>query len=97
VAGSVAAARELLARQSPDRIIMELHFPDADGFAFANELALRFPGMPIIAMTAANGRDLELRASAVGCALYVRKPIDVGVFAAQVHATPLPLPEPLED
>ena len=85
-AASPAEARAVLATVRVDRMVLELDLRAENGIEFAREIAVAFPAMAIVAMTAANGRDHEAEARAAGCALYLRKPIDVNTFSAQLHS-----------
>lgn len=50
VAGSLAAARGLEGR--PDLVILDYLLPDGNGVSFLPELATRYPGVPVILLTA---------------------------------------------
>lgn len=50
------------------------------------ELKLAADGIPIVAVTSLNGPETEHRVLAAGCAGFIRKPISVTTFSAQLRA-----------
>jgi CheY-like chemotaxis protein len=87
VAGSTAEARERLAADQPDLILMDVQLPGEDGLTFTRALkddpATR--SIPVVAMTAhAMHGDAELAIEA-GCSGYIAKPIDTRALAEQVR------------
>lgn len=75
-------AQQLLARRTPDLILMDIALPGMDGLALTrlikNDAALR--DVPIIAMTAFAMKGDEARVLEAGCDGYIAKPIDVRSF-----------------
>jgi CheY-like chemotaxis protein len=86
VAGDSTEARAMLARKSPDVILMDVQLPGLDGLTFAQQLKAEAATahIPIIALTAlAMAGDRE-RTLAAGCDGYIAKPINTRTFASEV-------------
>lgn len=49
--GSGAAAREVLAREALDAVMVDFQVPDIDGPQFTNEIRAHYPDLPIIIAT----------------------------------------------
>lgn len=49
--GSGAAAREVLAREALDAVVLDFQVPDIDGPQFTNEIRAHYPDLPIIIAT----------------------------------------------
>jgi CheY-like chemotaxis protein len=76
----------MLARKSPDVILMDVQLPGLDGLTFAQQLKAEAATahIPIIALTAlAMAGDRE-RTLAAGCDGYIAKPINTRTFASEV-------------
>jgi CheY-like chemotaxis protein len=87
VAGDAVEAREILSRQVPDLILMDIQLPGLDGLSFVKELRAESAtaNIPVIALTAlAMAGDRE-RSLAAGCNGYISKPIDTRTFASEVR------------
>ena len=86
VAGDSTEARAILARTSPDVILMDVQLPGLDGLSFVKQLKAEAATarIPIIALTAlAMAGDRE-RNLAAGCDGYIVKPINTRTFASEV-------------
>ncbi|TMB45142.1 MAG: response regulator [Chloroflexi bacterium] len=86
VAGDSTEARAILARTSPDVILMDVQLPGLDGLSFVKQLKAEAATahIPIIALTAlAMAGDRE-RTLAAGCDGYIAKPINTRTFAIEV-------------
>ncbi len=81
-AGTAEAGLEIVARQPPDLILLDINLPGMDGFDALRRLREN-PGtrtIPVVALTAnAMTRDAE-RGMAAGFDAYLTKPIDVAEF-----------------
>jgi two-component system cell cycle response regulator DivK len=79
-------ALELIAKQSPDLILMDINMPDMDGYTLTTRLR-SMPDtkyIPILALTANVMRGDCERSLAAGCDGYIQKPIDVDRLPEQV-------------
>jgi signal transduction histidine kinase len=72
----------------PDLVLLDMMMPGMDGFALLAELKRRdaLQGVPAIFLTAAQDRDLLLRAFDAGAVDYVTKPFIPEELLARVHA-----------
>jgi CheY-like chemotaxis protein len=77
VATAEEGLRSVEARK-PDAIVLDLILPMMSGLLFAEHVRRRpaTAEIPIIAVSAFNGREAERVALAAGCSVYLRKPID---------------------
>jgi two-component system cell cycle response regulator DivK len=75
-ASSPAQAAQVIAREKPDLVLMDMDLGGRDGLSFVAELR-REPrnSFPIVALTAHAMRGDEERARAAGCDGYLSKPI----------------------
>jgi two-component system, cell cycle response regulator DivK len=80
-------AREVLATQTPDLILMDINMPDVDGYTLTNELKMMpaLLGVPIVAITANVMKGDRERTLSAGCDGYIEKPIDVDRFIEQIE------------
>lgn len=88
-ATSATEAHTALATFTPSLVVTELRLPDSDGIALVAGLR-RQPAtahLPVVAITASTGPEIEFGARAAGCVDYITKPIDVGTLSDQLaHA-----------
>lgn len=86
IADSAEAAMEILKNFRARVAIIDLILPRMSGLLLARELKATpsTTNVVIIAVSAANGAEVERLVLEAGCALYVRKPIDVDTFAGLV-------------
>lgn len=84
-AGSAAGARELLAAQRFDAVLLDLGLPDSDGVGLAAEIKRRFAG-PILVVSARTDEDQLVRALDAGASDYVTKPFREGELMARLRA-----------
>jgi CheY-like chemotaxis protein len=77
-----------IAAKRPDAVALELVVPTLGGIDLIRILKsdANTRDIAIIAVTAIDGASLELLALEIGCAAYVRKPIDVLQFPAIVRS-----------
>lgn len=82
------AAREALARETPDLILMDMQLPGTDGLTLVQEIRTKEPTskLPIIALTAHAMRGDRERFLAGGCDGYIAKPIDASSFVDQIRS-----------
>ena len=83
-----AAALHAVEARVPDLVLLDMMMPGMDGFALLAELKRRdaLQGVPAIFLTAAQDRDLLLRAFDAGAVDYVTKPFMPEELLARVHA-----------
>lgn len=77
---------DLLERERPDLVMMDLSLPDGDGLNFVRRIRAdqRFDDLPVIAVTAFAMRDDRSRALAAGCSDYMAKPLDLAAVVRMV-------------
>lgn len=78
-ADSALSAFEVVQRQRPDLILMDINMPDVDGYTLTSRIKA-LPGLqdvPIIALTANVMKGDRERTLQAGCDGYIQKPIDV--------------------
>jgi two-component system, cell cycle response regulator DivK len=78
-AENAVQAREILAVQPPNLILMDINLPGVDGYALTAEIksAANLRDIPIIAITANVMKGDRERTISAGCDGYIEKPIDV--------------------
>ena len=80
-------ALEIIQKQRPDLILMDINLPEMDGYT----LTARFKAMPqlgnvpIVALTANVMRGDRERTLEAGCDGYIQKPVDVDLLPEQVN------------
>jgi CheY-like chemotaxis protein len=86
IAASAEEALALVRSEVPDAIVLDLVLPMMSGISFAQLLKATASTrhIPIIAVSAFNGREAERVAFEAGCCVYVRKPIDALSFTQLV-------------
>ena len=87
-ANTGADALQAVEGRVPDLVLLDMMMPGMDGFALLAELKRRdaLQGVPAIFLTAAQDRDLLLRAFDAGAVDYVTKPFMPVELLARVHA-----------
>jgi len=87
-AETAAQARSVLARATPDLILMDIQLPDADGLEFTKELKAdpASAGIPVIALTAHAMPLHERAARAAGCVGFIAKPWTPEALSRDVRA-----------
>ncbi len=87
LAESGAAARQVLARTTPDLVLLDVVMPDEDGFAVCAALRAdaRWRELPVIFLTAVDAPDQKVRAFALGAVDYVTKPVHVPELVARAR------------
>ncbi|MCX6954195.1 MAG: response regulator, partial [Verrucomicrobia bacterium] len=87
LAESGTAAREVLARLTPDLVLLDVMMPGEDGFAvcasFRAQPAWRH--LPVIFLTAVDAPEQKVRAFDAGAVDYVTKPVHVPELVARVR------------
>jgi len=87
-AGNGEEALQLAAQRTPDVLLLDMMMPGMDGFQLLGEVKRReeLLKVPVIFLTAAQDRDLLLRAFASGVVDYVTKPFMPEELLARVNA-----------
>ena len=87
LADSGSAARDVLARTTPDLVLLDVVMPGEDGFAVCASLRAspRWCELPVIFLTAIDAPDQKVRAFDAGAVDYVTKPVHVAELVARVR------------
>jgi DNA-binding NarL/FixJ family response regulator len=87
LAESGTVAREVLARTTPDLVLLDVVMPHEDGFAVCASLRAdaRWRDLPVIFLTAIDAPEQKVRAFAAGAVDYVTKPVHVAELVARVR------------
>lgn len=98
------AGLSFVEQNRPDLVLMDISMPHMDGYQ-VTQLLRQKPNMsdvPIIAVTAHAMKGDEEKSLDAGCNGYIRKPIDIDRFPAEVTAylnrgdTPAPANQPVD-
>ena len=85
LAMTIAEAKELIGRETPELIILDIHLPDGNGLDFLRELR-KTSTVPVIALTNDDKeKDIVLGLES-GCDDYVSKPYTFPVLYARIEA-----------
>jgi DNA-binding NtrC family response regulator len=79
-----APVAEAIEAHHPDVVLLDVHLPQADGLRVLAEVRGRWPGLPVIVMTAFGGRETEARARDAGATGYLDKPFRMEQLAAHL-------------
>ncbi|MDH3314730.1 MAG: nitrogen regulation protein NR(I) [Gammaproteobacteria bacterium] len=82
---SGAGVLERLERTRPDVILSDIRMPETDGLTLLESISDRFPGLPVIIMTAYSDLDSTVAAFQSGAFEYLPKPFDVDDAVALVR------------
>ena len=85
-ATTAAAAFEMVDKERPDLIVMDIQLPGMDGLEITRKLKEQpsTADIPVIAVTSYAMKGDREKAFAAGCAGYVTKPIDKNTFIQEV-------------
>lgn len=75
---------EALDREQPDAILTDIRMPGIDGLDLLRQVTARYPGLPVIIMTAHSDLDSAVSAFHGGAFEYLPKPFDLDEAVAQV-------------
>ncbi len=76
---------EALQREQPDVILTDVRMPGIDGLDLLRQVAARYPGLPVIIMTAHSDLDSAVSAFHSGAFEYLPKPFDLDEAVSQVN------------
>lgn len=79
-------ALEILQKETPDLILMDINMPEMDGYTLTAKLR-RIPNLttiPVVALTANVMKGDRERSLEAGCDGYIQKPVDVDTFPEQI-------------
>lgn len=87
-ATTAAAAFEMVEKERPDLIVMDIQLPGMDGLEVTRKLKEQpaTADIPVVAVTSFAMKGDREKALAAGCAGYVTKPIDKNTFIQEVAA-----------
>jgi CheY-like chemotaxis protein len=87
-ATSALEALEILERERPDLIVMDIQLPGMDGLEVTRKIKAQpaTANIPVIAVTSYAMKGDREKALAAGCSGYVTKPIDKNVFIQEIAA-----------
>ncbi len=84
VAATAAEQETLMLSYGPDLLITDVRLPDADGLDLLPALLSRFPGLPVIVISAQNTLSTAVRSTEKGAFEYLPKPFDLDDLCAAV-------------
>ena len=79
-AGTLEAARALLAAQDFDLCLADMRLPDGDGLSLVEWIQQHRPQVPVAVITAHGNVESAVRALKLGAFDFVSKPVDLGVL-----------------
>lgn len=84
MAGTVAAAQELMQQQGFDLVITDLKLPDGTGITVAGQARAQVPPAEVILMTAFGSMETAVEAMRIGALDYLTKPVPMEEFAFRI-------------
>ena len=87
LAGSGRDALQLLATEPVDVVLLDIQMPDMDGFELSAALRAKpqFAQLPLVAMTAHNGREFQDKFKSAGINDQISKPVDPEQMLQVLH------------
>jgi len=85
-AANIAEARGILAKQTPDAVVLDIMLPDGNGLEFLKELRAAGNHVPVIMLTAWNQNADIAKGLRSGANDYLGKPFGYEVLLARVEA-----------
>ncbi len=86
VAGTVAAAQEMVAEDQYDAIILDLGLPDGDGFELCQNLREQYITTPVLILSGEQDTDVKVKCLNTGADDYVTKPFETSELIARLNA-----------
>lgn len=84
LAMNLAQARNIIAMDAPDLIVLDIMLPDGNGLDFLRELRQRDADIPVLLLTALSESSDEVRGIREGGDDYIAKPFDRDVLLARI-------------
>jgi CheY-like chemotaxis protein len=84
-AASGEEALEILDRETPDAVLLDILLPGIDGWEVLDRLKPRLATLPVLVLSASTGPMAYARAEAAGCRGFVEKPFQVQELIARLH------------
>jgi len=81
---SIAGAREEFERGNIDLVVSDIRLPDGTGIELFSEMSNRFPGIPVILMTAYGDVSDAVLLVKAGALDYLTKPFDINDFIKKI-------------
>ena len=81
VAGNGTEGIATLERMAVDGILMDIQMPLMDGLTMLKHVRVRYPNIPVIAMSAELNKNTLIQAIELGANDYLLKPIDADLLA----------------
>jgi two-component system NtrC family response regulator len=75
------AGIEAIAGDSPDVILTDINLPDINGIQVCREVAVKWPEIPVIMMTAFGSLDTAIEAIRAGAYDFITKPLDMDLLS----------------
>jgi len=69
-------------------ILSDINMPGMDGLQLLDAIKQRFPGLPVMMVTAYGDDERRRRASDLGAAEFITKPVDFDALKAQLRQLP---------
>jgi CheY-like chemotaxis protein len=89
-ASGEAALEQLAGEIQPELIVIlsDINMPGMDGLTLLGEVKRRFPALPVMMITAYGDDERRRRASELGAAEFLTKPVDFDRLKAQLQQLP---------
>ena len=84
-AGDGRRARELLAAEAPDLVILDVWLPEIDGITLLEEIKSAHPNLPVIIICGHANIEAAVRATRLGAADFIEKPFSLEALLASIE------------
>ena len=68
-----------------DAVVTDMRMPNMDGITLTSEISMRYPGIPVMIMTAFDQGNTAGLAITVGARDFIRKPFSLNEFSVRLH------------